>query len=72
MAVTPNAPRFHTLWQHIEKKKRIFAIRKDDWYSLNISESADEKIVKLDLEQIRPLPISDLIIDSDMGVTLQL
>jgi hypothetical protein len=66
ISVSPKAPRFHTLWQHIEKKKRIFAIRRDHWDSLNISGSTDEKLVKLDLEQFQPLPISDLFTDSDM------
>lgn len=66
ISVSPNAPRFHTLWQHIEKKKRIFAIRKSDWNSLNISNGTEEKLVKLSLEQFQPLPISELIADSDI------
>jgi hypothetical protein len=65
ISVSPNAPRFHTLWQHIEKKKRIFAIRKNDWNSLHISGNTNEKLVKLDLEQFQPLPIGGLIMDSD-------
>ena len=35
LSVLPNAPRFHTLWQHIENDRRIFAIRREDWNSLN-------------------------------------
>ena len=66
ISVSPNAPRFHTLWQHIEKKKRIFAIRKNDWNSLNITHGTEEKLVKLNLEQFQPLPISELIADSDV------
>lgn len=66
ISVSPNAPRFHTLWQHIEKKKRIFAIRKNDWNSLNITHETEEKLVKLNLEQFQPLPISELIADSDV------
>ena len=63
ISISPNAPRFHTLWQHNEKKKRIFAIRKNDWNSLNLSGSKNETLVKLDLEQFQPLPISGLAMD---------
>jgi hypothetical protein len=66
ISISPNAPRFHTLWQRIEKKKRIFAIRKSDWNSLNISHGMDERLVKLNLEQFQPLPIGDIITDSDI------
>jgi len=66
ISVFPNAPRFHTLWQHIEKKKRIFAIKKNDWDSLNITYGREEKLVKLSLEQFQPLPISELISESDI------
>jgi hypothetical protein len=65
MAFTPNAPRFHTLWQHTERK-RIFAFRKEDWYSLNIADNASEKLVKLDLAQIQSLPFGDVLSDSDV------
>jgi hypothetical protein len=57
ISVTPNAPRFHALWQHIENDKRIFAIRKEDWDSLNIENGMNERIIKLDMEQFQPLPI---------------
>jgi hypothetical protein len=66
ISVTPNAPRFHTLWQHMENKKRIFAIKKDDWDSLNVFEGQDDTLVKLDLEQFQPLPISGIAMGSDL------
>ena len=57
LSISPNAPRFHTLWQHIEGDKRIFAIRKAEWDSLQIDQSSNQKLVKLELEQFGPLPI---------------
>ena len=66
LSVSPNAPRFHTLWQHIENDRRIFAIRREDWDSLNITRNTEEKLVKLDLEQFRPTPIRGLITGSDL------
>ncbi len=66
LSVSPNAPRFHTLWQHIENNRRIFAIRREDWDSLNIAGNAKETLVKLELEQFKPLPINRIITGSDL------
>jgi hypothetical protein len=43
----PNAPRFHTLWEHREGR-RIFIMRKDDWDSLDIRKGTP---VLLDFEE---------------------
>ena len=66
LSVSPNAPRFHTLWQHIEGDKRIFAIRMADWDSLQIAEGLNEKLVKLELEQFQPLPIHRVMVGGDL------
>lgn len=66
LSVSPNAPRFHTLWQHIEGDKRIFAIRRPDWDSLQIAGSSNEKLVKLELEQFEPLPIHRVMVGTDL------
>ena len=66
LSVSPNAPRFHTLWQHIRGDKRIFAIRRADWDSLQIAGSSNEKLVKLEFEQFEPLPIHRVKVGNDL------
>jgi hypothetical protein len=66
LSAHPNAPRFHTLWQHIEGDKRIFAIRRSDWDSLRIDDGSSEKLIKLELEQFEPLPIHRVIAGGDL------
>jgi hypothetical protein len=66
LSVPPNAPRFHTLWQHIENDRRIFAIRREDWDSLNIVGDTNEKLIKLEMEQYEPLPIHRITIGNDL------
>jgi hypothetical protein len=60
LTVSPNAPRFHTLWEHNERR-RIFAIKRGDWESLNLFSAHEEQLILLDLSQIQPLPLGSLL-----------
>jgi hypothetical protein len=65
LSIKPNAPRFHTLWQH-NAKKRIFILKREDWDALQITKKTSNQLVKLALEQISILPLGDLVLESDV------
>jgi hypothetical protein len=65
LSVTPNAPRFHALWQHTTRK-RIFAIKREDWNALQVTPGTKNQLVKLNLEQISSLPLGSLVDEGDL------
>jgi hypothetical protein len=51
--LSPNAPRFHTLWENREGR-RIFIMKKDEWNSVKTNKG---NLFKLDLEQVASFPM---------------
>ena len=54
--ISPNAPRFHTLWENREGR-RIFIMKKDEW---NAVKSYKGTLFLLDMEQVRMFPMGGI------------